>query len=101
MEWLFTGERVEEGWKLKDKKGALCWGELWHTTTLTSKFKYSLQYIHDCQVYISYADMNENRRYFKHRILPIFHKLAPWHLRNIGSSIADLQSYNVFLMIKH
>ncbi len=61
MEWLFTGERVEEGLKLKDKRGALCWGELLHTTTLTSKFKYSLQYIHDCQVYISYSDMNENR----------------------------------------
>jgi hypothetical protein len=48
----WNGERVEEGWKLKDKRGALCWGELWHTTTLTSKFKYSLQYIHNFQVYI-------------------------------------------------
>jgi hypothetical protein len=36
-------------------------GELLHTTTLNSKFKYYLQYIHDCQVYISYSDKNENR----------------------------------------
>ncbi len=51
--------------------------------------------------YISYSDMNKNKRYFKHRILSIFHSLDPWHFRNIGGSIADSPSYNMFLMSRH
>ncbi len=51
--------------------------------------------------HISYSDMNRNKWYFKHRISPIFHNLNSWHFRNIGGSIAYLQSYNMFLMSKH
>ncbi len=64
-------------------------GSFWHITSLTSKFKYSLKYIQDCQDVKSHSDLNGNRWYFKHRILPVFHSLVPWHLKTIGSSIAD------------
>ncbi len=49
--------------------------------------------------YISYSDMNKNKRYFKHRISSIFHSLDPWHFRNIGGSIADLQYTICFLCL--
>ncbi len=48
----------------------------------------------------SYSHMIRNKRYFKHRISSIFHSLDPWHFRNIGGSIADSHSYNMFLMSK-
>jgi hypothetical protein len=50
---------------------------------------------------ISYSDMNRNKRFFKHRISSIFHNMDLWHFRNIGGSIADSQSYNMFFMFKH
>jgi hypothetical protein len=63
MEWLFTGERVRRIGSSRPRGELFVGGSLLHTTSLTSKFKYSLQYIHDCQDDISYSDMNVNRRY--------------------------------------
>ncbi len=39
------------------RRGSVCWGELWHTTSLTSKFKYSLCSIVGCIFITSYLDM--------------------------------------------
>ncbi len=79
MELLFTGERVEEGWKLKDKRGVFVGGSF--CTPPHKLANLNIPYnTYDCQVYISYSDMNKIRQYFKHRILPIFHSLVPWHL---------------------
>jgi hypothetical protein len=40
-------------------------------------------------IYISYSDMDKNKRYFKHRTSTIFHSLDPGIFNNIGGGLAD------------